>query len=73
MGSVAGVVQEDLPDVAAKDAERQVAGIPEERHLEDVYRIAVWDAAYSLRVAAKIPHLPEKSAKEPGGHGGYGC
>ena len=63
---------DEIPDFGAQHAKRQVAGIPEEGHLEDVQDVHIGDAVYPLRVASEIPQFPEETAKEGGQRGGDG-
>src|SRR5688572_23429067 len=51
-------------DERARDTERQVACVAEQRHLEQVKALHVGDAVVPLGEAAGVPELPEKPANE---------
>ncbi len=66
VGRAAGFADDEIPDFCAQHPERQVAGIPEERHLEHVQGVDVGDGVHPLRVASEIPRFPEKAAEKGG-------
>lgn len=57
---------EDLDNAGAFEAEREVTGVSEQGHFEDVEGLKVWHTVNPFSVTVEVPHLPEEAAEESG-------